>query len=48
MLEPWQLAAIDEAGHNGIREEYIDCVSEAILHAGLTEIARSTFERCCH
>lgn len=24
MFEPWQLAMIDEAGYNGIREEHIE------------------------
>lgn len=48
MFEPWQLAAIDEAGYNGIREEHIDRVAEAILRTGLTEIDRGTFDRCCY
>ena len=24
MFEPWQLAAMDDAGYNGIRDEHID------------------------
>lgn len=48
MFKPWQLAAIDEAGYNGIREEHIIRVAEAIRRTGLTEIDRSTFDRCCY
>ena len=35
--EPWMLAAIDQAGYNGIRNEHINAV----------EIDRSTFEAAC-
>ena len=45
MFEPWQLAMIDEAGYNGIRDEHIEKVAESLLASGLTEIDRSTFER---
>lgn len=48
MFEPWQLAAIDDAGYNGIREEHIKKVAESLLSTGLTEIDRSTFEHHCH
>ena len=48
MFEPWQLAAIDDAGYNGIRDEHIDRVAESLLTTGLTEIDRSTFDYHCH
>lgn len=48
MFEPWQLAAIDDAGYNGIRDEHIDRVAESLLSTGLTEIDRSTFDYHCH
>lgn len=48
MFEPWQLAMIDEAGYNGIRDEHIEKVAESLLASGLTEIDRSTFERYCY
>lgn len=47
MFEPWQLAAIDAAGYNGIREEHIDLLAESLLATGITEIDRSTFEYHC-
>ena len=30
MFEPWQLAMIDDAGYNGIRDEHIDCVAQSL------------------
>ena len=30
MFEPWQLAAMDDAGYNGIRDEHIDCLQEKL------------------
>lgn len=48
MFEPWQLAMIDDAGYNGIRDEHVDCVAESLLATGLTEIDRSTFDCHCH
>ena len=42
------LAAIDDAGYNGIRDEHIDRVAESLLSTGLTEIDRSTFDYHCH
>jgi len=48
MFEPWQLAAIDEAGYNGIREDHIEKVANSLLTTGLTEIDRSTFESHCY
>ena len=48
MFEPWQLAAMDDAGYNGIRDEHIDRVASSLLATGLTEIDRSTFDYHCH
>lgn len=45
--EPWMLAAIDQAGYNGIRNEHISVVASELLHTGLTKIDRSTFEAAC-
>lgn len=45
--EPWMLAAIDQAGYNGIRNEHINAVAAELLHTGLSEIDRSTFEAAC-
>lgn len=47
MFEPWQLAAMDDAGYNGIRDEHIDRVAESLLSTGLSEIDRSTFDYHC-
>ena len=48
MCESWQLAMIDNAGYNGIRDEHIDRVALSLLASSLTEIDRSTFEYHCH
>ena len=48
MFEPWQLAAMDDAGYNGIRDEHIDRVAESLLSTGLNEIDRNAFEYHCH
>ncbi len=45
---PWELAAIDQAGYNGIRDEYIDAVAENLLATGKTEIDRQTFDDSCY
>lgn len=45
--EPWMLAAIDQAGYNGIRNEHISAVAAELLHTGLTEIDRNAFEAAC-
>ena len=42
MFEPWQLAMLDDAGYNGIRDEHIDRVAESLLATGLAGIDRST------
>ena len=48
MYEPWMLAAIDDAGYNGIREEHIERVARELLATGMTNIDRATFDRACH
>ena len=48
MFEFWQLAMLDDAGYNGIRDEHIGRVAESLLATGLTEIDRSTFDYHCH
>lgn len=47
MFEPWMLAAIDDAGYNGIRDEHIDRVADEIYKTGLSEIDRDTFVHAC-
>ncbi len=47
MFKPWQLALIDEAGYNGIREEHIQRVAESLLSTELSEIDQDTFEHHC-
>ena len=47
-FEPWMLAAIDQAGYNGIRQEHIEAVAEQILRTGLTEVPRQDFDAACH
>ncbi len=47
MFEAWQLAAIDEAGYNGIRDEHIEKVANSLSAAGVTELDRETFENHC-
>ena len=47
MFEPWMLAAIDEAGYNGISEDHIRRVAQRLLQFGEREIDRSLFERAC-
>ena len=42
MFKPWQLALIDEAGYNGIREEHIQRVAESLLSTELSEIDQDT------
>ena len=46
-FEPWMLAAIDQAGLNGIREEHIEAVARELLCAGLTEVSWEDFAAAC-
>lgn len=48
MFTPLQLALIDQAGYNGIREEQIQVVAQSLRETGLSEIDRATFEEHCH
>lgn len=47
LFEPWMLAAMDEAGYNGIRNEHIDAVAAELLSTGRTDISRADFETAC-
>ena len=47
-FEPWMLAAIDEAGYNGIRQEHIEAVGQEILCTGLTQVSWQDFESACY
>ena len=46
-FEPWMLAAMDQAGYNGIRREHIDAVAEEILSTGITEVFWQDFDQAC-
>lgn len=48
MFEPWQLAMVDDAGFNGIRDDHIDRVAKSLLSTGLTKIDRDTFNSHCY
>ena len=41
------LGTIDEAGYNGLRDEYIDKVADRLLATEQTEISRSDFDDAC-
>lgn len=47
IYESWMLAAVDQAGYNGIRDEHIEAVAEELMRTGLTEIDRETFRAAC-
>lgn len=47
MFKPWQLAAMDDSGYNGIREEHIERLADSLRSTGLSDIDRETFERHC-
>ena len=46
--EPWKLAAIDQAGYNGITDAHIDAVAEEILKTGITQVSREKFNAACY
>ena len=48
MFEPWQLAMIDEAGYNGIRDEHIDKIAESILSSADDQINDTIISRHCY
>lgn len=48
--ELWMLAAMDQAGYNGLHNEHIEAVAQELLCTGLTQIDGDTFNvacRCC-
>ena len=47
MFDAWILAAIDDAGYNGIRDEHLDRIADEIYKTGLSEIDRETFDCAC-
>ncbi len=47
MIEPWKLAAIDQAGYNGIRPEHIRAVAAEIEDIGEHVVDWAVFERAC-
>ena len=47
MFKPWELAAIDAAGYNGIREEHIEKVARKILDLEIDVVDYDTLESVC-
>lgn len=47
MFKPWEMMAMDRAGYNGITDEHIRDVANALLETGETEIDRKTFDKAC-
>ena len=47
MFQGWQLAAIDDAGYNGIRDCHIEKLARAIEIAGVTHIGNAEFHHFC-
>ena len=47
-FEPWQLAAIDEAGYNGIQDSHISKICASIRMSGIIEFDQTIFEKHCH
>lgn len=47
MFKPWQLAAIDDAGYNGVRSEHIERVAKSLQSEKVTYIDRDTFDNHC-
>lgn len=46
-FEPRMLAAMDQAGDNGICEKHIEAAAAEILRTGLTETDKETFNAAC-
>ena len=46
-FEPWMLAAMDDAGFNGITDEHIRRVAREIQEIGQAYIDRQTFNLAC-
>lgn len=47
-FEPWMLAAMDDAGFNGITDEHIRRVAGELRKIGQAYIDRQTFDRACY
>ena len=47
-FEPWMLAAMDDAGFNGITDEHIRRVAGELQKIGRAYIDRQTFDRACY
>ncbi len=47
-FEPWMLAAMDDAGFNGITDEHIRRVAGELQKIGQAYIDRQTFDRACY
>lgn len=47
MFEPWELAAIDTAGYNGIRQERIERLANALRSINCSELDQTVFEHQC-
>lgn len=45
--KPWMLAAIDQAGYNGITDDHINAVASEILKKGITQVSTQDFESAC-
>ena len=46
-FNPWELAAIDRAGYNGITNEHIELVAKELKRTGMTEISYEQFSNAC-
>ena len=46
-FEAWQLALIDSAGYNGIRDEHIEAVARELEKLPQTEINTGDFRSAC-
>ena len=47
-FEPWQLALIDEAGYNGIRDEHLERVAREIEKLPQDVIDTGAFRGACY
>ena len=47
MFQGWQLAAIDDAGYNGIRDEHIEKVARVIEDSGMSHVGNEEFAWAC-
>lgn len=48
MFKPWELAAIDQAGYNGIRQNHIERLANSLRSTNCSEIDRTIFEYQCY